>query len=338
MGFLKLCSILLSIRRWAGFFASHGARAAPSPGALRFSCIIGANSERLTRSWEDINKRHRGREGTELVRLVTLDVRNLWRLQAQKGLFLDIHVDANLLEMFSLFLHIEFPWKADRKVGDERDIYPENKSHLETLLDQYFLIETYPARERQMQAIFGPVIHSGPQDYKGEPRYFINETFPDEHESWSTSTCTQRLLEPEEIYSRVDARAVTLRTNQNLPASEEFGAIRTEVEDLLNGSDLRHNPAVDWKVTDEKYFEKYVEDVEHESPPTSLGEIVRIIFDGMRNKPYTNQHIAHAIALYLVLSRHDGWEYLKSAFGDVLGVEFLVGLLEDEDFATEKGF
>jgi hypothetical protein len=100
----------------AGFFASHGARAAPLPGALRFSCIIGANSERLTRSWEDINQRHRDREGTGLVRLVTVDVRNLWRLQAQKGLFLDIHVDANLLEMFSLFFHIEFPWKADRKV------------------------------------------------------------------------------------------------------------------------------------------------------------------------------------------------------------------------------
>jgi FRG domain/Phage integrase, N-terminal SAM-like domain len=98
----------------AGFFASHGARAAPLPGALRFSCIICANSERLTRSWEDINQRHR--EGTGLVRMVTVDVRNLWRLQAQKGLFLDIHVDANLLEMFSLFLHIEFPWKTDRKV------------------------------------------------------------------------------------------------------------------------------------------------------------------------------------------------------------------------------
>jgi FRG domain len=100
----------------AGFFASHGARAAPLPGALRFSCIICANSERLTRSREDINQRHRDREGTELVRLVTVDVRNLWRLQAQKGLFLDIHVDANLLEMFSLLLHIEFPWKADSKV------------------------------------------------------------------------------------------------------------------------------------------------------------------------------------------------------------------------------
>jgi hypothetical protein len=98
----------------AGFFASHGARAAPLPGALRFSCIICANLERLTRSWEDINQRHR--EGTGLVRMVTVDVRNLWRLQAQKGLFLYIHVDANLLEMFSLFLHIEFPWKADRKL------------------------------------------------------------------------------------------------------------------------------------------------------------------------------------------------------------------------------
>ena len=136
-----------------------------------------------------------------MVRVLTIDVSNLWRLQNQHGLFLDTRADPNFLEMFSDFLHIEFSYSRDKQIGDARIIYPANKSHLENLLDQYFLIASYPDRERRLQEIFGPPIHEPSKEYFGEEHAFVAGALPDRHASWDDQALKEWLSEPIEGYA-----------------------------------------------------------------------------------------------------------------------------------------
>lgn len=319
----------------AGFFASHGTRPAHLPLDLRSSCIICANSDWLTRSWADINQSHREQHGFDLVRIVMIDVRNLWRLQAQKGLFLRVHVDPTFLEMFSGFLHIEFPWSSNR-VGSEADIYPENKSHLEVLLDQYFLIRSYPERRKQLEEIFGPPIYEGPQDYIGEPSYFVDDTFPPVHESWSDESLAEWLLEPEEVYTSFAPGVVTLRAGTHSSAMEDYRSLVGQLEEILTAENLRKNPRLVWKVITSSGSEPLFDERDKDSAPITVAEVVRIIFDGMRMKPYSDRNIAQAVALIITMSVYDGWTFMKGAFGDVLGIEFSGGYTRGRGFCDGK--
>ena len=90
----------------AGFFASDGT---PSPARTdeeNLSCLICVNRKRFEDSWCDFNQRAREDKGFDLVKVVEVDVKNLWRLQAQESLFIQVQVDCALLEMFSDFRRI----------------------------------------------------------------------------------------------------------------------------------------------------------------------------------------------------------------------------------------
>jgi len=105
----------------AGFFATDGAEEDNT------GTIICVNKKRFIASWDDLNKQYYNDEGILLTEIVDIDVKNLWRLQAQEGEFLRCHVDPNLLEMFSCFLHIYFPQESRKPVINIENIYPSNK-------------------------------------------------------------------------------------------------------------------------------------------------------------------------------------------------------------------
>ena len=114
----------------AGFFATDGGQNGDT------GTIICINRQRFVESWADINNRYIASTGSSLVSIVEIDVKNLWRLQAQSGLFLRYHVDSTMLEMFSFMLHIYFPQKAGTIILESARIYPKEKTHLEVMLDQ----------------------------------------------------------------------------------------------------------------------------------------------------------------------------------------------------------
>ena len=136
----------------AGFFATDGGLNGD------VGTIVCVNRRRFIGSWAGMSERHVSSNGYPLVSVVEIEVKNLWRLQAQSGLFIRCHVDLTMLEMFSFMLHIYFPQRAGTTVMKADDIYPPEQSHLEVMLDHYFLIETYEERDRQFNAIFDAVI------------------------------------------------------------------------------------------------------------------------------------------------------------------------------------
>jgi len=131
--------------RVAAFFGTDGAMRGDT------GTIICLNHARFTESWSDINRRHTVENGFPLTELIEIDVRNLWRLQAQAGVFLRCHIDPAFLEMFSCFLHIHFPQQSDTALDSTESIYPSHKSHLEVLLDQYFLVQLLRRTQRSIE-------------------------------------------------------------------------------------------------------------------------------------------------------------------------------------------
>src|SRR5262245_8086105 len=317
----------------AGFFACDGKPRQQSRSGSSTSCIVCGHSARITKSWAELNHRYRASKGFDLVRVLTVDVRNLWRLQAQRGLFLDVHVDPTLLEEFSGFLHIEFPWSADSRPVLDREMYPTNKSHLETLLDQYFLIADYKRREAQLLQI-GPRIDAGAEGYLGDPTYFVRDRLPPRHASWD-GLPEEWNVEPDERYAPSSRRTeIVIRINRAAAADSEFASVCAQLDQAqANGARLRHD--VTWHVRDEDNRDVYVTGgpgVES----ARAGEMVGRLFDGMRSKPYTSTNVIRSIALYAVMSSHGGWDTMRVMFTEIAGVEFEGGFTRARGFADAR--
>lgn len=110
----------------AGWFASDGAEI----GTMGAIFMVDEAAEDTFR--------HFSKPG-QLIRFLTLDVPNLWRLQAQQGLFLETQVD--IVQIWPLD-RIVFPHGASPSPIERRHIYPDRKSALELAIDQYQLQRT----------------------------------------------------------------------------------------------------------------------------------------------------------------------------------------------------
>jgi hypothetical protein len=117
----------------AGFFASD---CKEPPESTHQSVIYCLNTNDLISFYKEI--KHVGSMKNYVVELISVDVDNLWRLQAQHGCFLYVNHDwTSLYDMD----RIVFPWTGLPSFPSKNEIYPEHKSDLEQLLDQYFFSE-----------------------------------------------------------------------------------------------------------------------------------------------------------------------------------------------------
>jgi hypothetical protein len=110
----------------AGWFASHDR----PPDNDRPGVIYLAHREVIEQQYRD---------ALPQLHTIAVDVANLWRLQAQSGLFLhlpfsDPEIDAWLGEAFGT---IRFPYRGPMRDIPEAAIYPDRKSRLEILFDGF---------------------------------------------------------------------------------------------------------------------------------------------------------------------------------------------------------
>lgn len=301
----------------AGFFATDGAAEADT------GTIICLHKDRFAASWHDLNSRHLESERSQLTELINIDVKNLWRLHAQEGEFLRCHVDPNLLEMFSHFLHIYFPQKSKAQILSADEIYPTEKSHLEVLLDQYFLISSYVQREEQLKRIFGTSI-SIPQDaIESECRLFFKASeLPQSDPSWLSEFALLWLEEPDEHYRHINE---TIGVNIILPQGikeEDFDAhIEGQLPRLNEGNNSSPRPNMAWTVVGELDRTLYVDGEgitlggDGEFTKFAVQDMVSAIYSGMRYLPYSNSQIFRAIIRYLKMLRFGVYELINDCEG-----------------------
>ena len=171
----------------AAYFASHPE---PAVDALGDSCIICLSDERLKSCCEVL--RVVTPEPYDL-KVLTWNVLGLWRLEAQSGVFLDFPYDRSFEEIIFQFDRIIFPIERDRSILSslipDCDIYPTQKSDLEVLVDQYFMIERLRRHRKRRENWTGILRHvmvpsDGTNSDGTNTEYFGDGGLP-LHRSWN---------------------------------------------------------------------------------------------------------------------------------------------------------
>lgn len=328
----------------AAFFAADGALPPVKVEEHSPSCIICVNRRQFEESWKDINARARKTENLDLVRVVEVHVQNLWRLQAQKGSFILARVDSTLLEMFSGFFRILFPYGGPLTSVARCTIYPDHKSHLEVLLAQYFSAENFASSMRDAEQLFDKVIQVGPEIFVGDDASFLNRTFPPEHATWTDGTNDAWLCEPDE-YLRAPAQMEGCTVHVDTDATPQ--AISASVQDWikarLRGVAGIRQRSIDWEVLNQDGGAVTIEDEcsdlsdDEACAQIPCSGIVSQIWEGMRRLPFTDEDVAAAVGNYLAMAVHGGYQAMEVMYGPVLGIELTAGGSRTRAFASVEG-
>src|SRR5690606_23267168 len=113
------------------------------------------------------------KEGELRPQFIDLHVKNLWRLQAQKGCF--------LYTPFNNFDRVLFPFESKFEMLHEKNIYPKKKSSLEITIDQYLEAERRHNNWKRALGFFGE------KNIKYIPTEKMENYFtrlPRKHSSW----------------------------------------------------------------------------------------------------------------------------------------------------------
>jgi hypothetical protein len=169
------CDFILE-PRVAGFFASSSDRSEGTGTSVILCC----NSHDLI-SWckQDVCEFPGG--SPEILRIA---VPNLWRLEAQAGVFVFLSVPD--FESWYEFDRITFPRGLYTGIGAE-DVYPTGRSRLEVLLDQYFGFDIQVAHHDWLMAMANRdhlVISVSRYPEETIQEYFLHGD-PGPHQSWS---------------------------------------------------------------------------------------------------------------------------------------------------------
>lgn len=124
----------------AVFFAMHNRPTHVTEHTCSIICVKKEEFEKEVKNARD----KFSSEEFSFPRIIEIDVDNLWRLQAQKGLFIEMPLIMSQNEeilsfenVFYRFDRILFPYDANFKITEINKIYPSQKSSLEMILDQY---------------------------------------------------------------------------------------------------------------------------------------------------------------------------------------------------------
>lgn len=222
------------------------------------------------------------------------EVKNLWRLQAQKGLFL--YTPLAGMENLYCFNRILFPFKQPFKALNLEDIYPKAKSSVETYLDHFFTAER---KSENMKRI---------TDWLGEDRTtrlpdhnifdYISNNCP-VHYSWKSKQSTIWKIIHDEHWTKVHSK-----NSLNLDLS--FSALRNWEDDELTAyveSKLKKTPDCRtsiskikvnrYKIPFNKKLDQYIQ------------EGSNLIWNGMRVLPYTNRQISSALVRFVIMMTYD---------------------------------
>jgi hypothetical protein len=326
----------------AAFFATDGdpddVLVQQRESGINQSSIIMVDTEDLIltfREWAEICQ-----EPDRVPRCVEIDVSNLWRLQAQRGVFLECKF--NDIETDYVFDRIVFPYLGPILTSPKRDyIYPSRKSKLEETLEHYFAEEvaeeTRPAHFRTMFEVgFGsdkyPFLADTPEVaamiremlpdariISGESRnpYYLEKYIEPGAVSlapgWLKETLTHWTEITDERYKSV-LTDVTWRIE--LPSDvlprQAIDQIYLSILDLLDNKANARSLLVDWKIDHPKTGDMT------DNVTIEVERALRRIWDGMRNLPYTDAQISMAMATGAAMGHFcdcetaDGNRYLKS--------------------------
>ena len=285
----------------AGFFASVTEQQVEQGTE---SCIYCLNIARADRIWAAV--RVLGPEH-EVERL-ELNIPNLWRLEAQKGVFVwSSYADLNI--PFPLD-RITFPYQGPVAGPLVDEIYPKRESPLEARLREYFQIEQIKRGSRVMDLLRGSVSVTEMEDEPFIAKHFISEPAP--HSSWAEAKIRPWLqLRRESWRNLAKARQHCFEVDPAQPrdlAAARFGD--TVSVALATEPALRDAP-VTWSIM------PLVDSGRLDKP---LATVIQHVWDEMARLPWSDKALASALTATMRwwltaqrIAQETGFEYVQLA-------------------------
>ncbi len=338
--------------RIAGEFATTG----PSGGEIGerlnddYSVLVCGRRAFIEEAWAEDNAAQIETDGLPMVRVVEIDVRNLWRLQAQQGLFLMSRVDSSEHARQTGLVRIFFP-RIEPPRAPSVAVYPEEKSHLELLLDQFMAHEwgwrvgrelfragladaeaTPIGAGRTLYTSPGGGAFIGSEETLGAVGYAgvapaADENVPEPHPSWAPDRLAPWLAEPDErLADAVRNLTLTLRVDCLGDPAEAASTLRSELVIWMAGNPAARATALRIEAEPKEPVDLSGDSDLQRGAYADRAETARYLWDGLRRTPFSDREVAAAIANYLVIvmSRAEGDLYatvLALYGGHVLGVE-----------------
>lgn len=270
----------------AGFFAADCKEPPPSGTQSAIFCL---NSRDLRDFYDQHITPHV--DAPLEIDLVSVNVDNLWRLQAQAGHF--VFANHNWYKFYDLD-RIEFPWSGYPAFPPKTHIYPEHSSALEHLLNNYFEgerramgFQNFLQEQRERAEAGLPTVH-----------HFIVTADDDEQAatpavlaSWTEEALQPWLATSAEMFHEAVGvtQTITFREGPNAPQADQqlaYGMLTAMRQD----KSLRLK-AVKWDLV------HLPDTVKREQ----IEKMVRQAWNGMRRLPYADDDIAAACGALLVL-------------------------------------
>lgn len=213
---------------------------------------------------------------------------NLWRLKSQMGCFMRSNFIG--LERFYSFDKILFSHADDCNFIDESKIYPEKKSDLEILLDNYFAAERIDEGTKRLQH-FARVMNIPVRKIKSDKPYkYVKSAEP--HGSWSDRNRSKWAYKITEPLHRKAAVEFELTVKSSGSFDEDFSRIRKRLILLFEDKNITKRDFVAPAI-------RFVPQVRSKRSSLQINGKVRQIWEGMRTLPYTKRQIIDAIAKYV---------------------------------------
>jgi len=273
----------------AGFFAAD----TESHEQNFESCILCLDSVDLLKMWKTLRRDPEDSLVPDIA-LLRPNVANLWRLQAQAGVFL--YVTTNW-EIYYPMDRIVFPYKGYPSFPTKSDIYPERKSQLEILLDQFFDNERKLEGSQRIRAWFDQISKNNPNVFSAEandqplgylPKYMKHGQI-DLHKSWES--LGEWLQLSEEAHADVWRRDVPITVDFTLTPSELALRFANGARRAMERDRSLRKHSITWKV----------ETSSNVVLRPTLSNGLSTLWDGLRSLPCEDAEIAQALGNWLGL-------------------------------------
>jgi hypothetical protein len=261
----------------AGFFAAEAA----GPGtAAEMGCILCLDIEDLKNMWRMVAKRYPAPE------FLKMAVPDLWRLEAQHGCFL--FCPYSNLDVFYDADRILFPNTHPLRGVTHDMVYPRRKSHLEALLDQYFMNEQMIEGDRALADMNVTQVTIDAPEGRCDP-----EVFPrgiPKHPSWSQDALRAWLELREETFAEA---ATAPRVRIQLTCCQDTEHVVEDIAEQVSDK-LRMTPGIRSKLVK---WEIELEE-NHELPgdfASLLEPRLACLWDGLRRLPHDDRDLCRGM-------------------------------------------
>lgn len=271
--------------RIAAFFAAHDAPSEVREGDE--GCIICLSTADLSRFWSHLSAVATTCPEPEQIRV---EVPELWRLQAQRGVFLHFPYDAGFERTLYDFDRIVFPAVGGDAAIDDlipaTDIYPTQRSDLEILLDQFFMLEHLEQGRAAWQGASGTTLHIEAPPDGIDLECFGPQGLPP-HESWRAENLAAWNAPATESWAPLSAAPrLSLRFDAAASPASLLQGLGVQLEGLLAQQRTLRGGPVRW------HFDGFpLQDC------TRLEAAATLLWDGLRRWPFEDADVAGGLAV-----------------------------------------